>query len=108
MTTHYHMKSFLKLIILFQCITELYRFLATELYKIVNGLLPDIMKDVFPLNNNLSCNTRNKRAFHSGPIRSVTYGSETLSHLGPKIWELVPTHMKSLQSIALLVLTIFQ
>ena len=25
--------------------------LATELYKIVNGLSPDIVKDIFPLNN---------------------------------------------------------
>ena len=59
--------------------------LATELYLIVNGLSPDIMKDDFPLNNNLLYNTRNRRAFHSRPIRSVTYGSEILSHLAPKI-----------------------
>ena len=74
--------------------------LATELYKIVNGLSPDIMKDVFLLNNSLSYNTRNRRTFHSRPIRSVTYGSETLSHLAPKIWELVPTRMKSLKCVA--------
>ena len=37
--------------------------LATELYKIVNGLSPNIIKDVFPLNNNLSYNTRNRRIF---------------------------------------------
>ena len=74
--------------------------LATKLYKIVNGLSPDIMKDVISSNNNLSYSTRNRRTFHSRPIRSIIYGSETLSHLAPKIWELVPTHMKSLQSIA--------
>ena len=73
--------------------------LETELYKIVNGLSTVIIKDVFPLNNNLSYNTRNRRTFHSRPIRSVTYGSETLFHLAPKIWELVPTHLKSLQSV---------
>ena len=70
--------------------------LETELYKIVNGLSTVIIKDVFPLNNNLSYNTRNRRTFHSRTIMSVTYGSETLSHLAPKIWELVPTHMKNL------------
>ena len=74
--------------------------LATELFKIVNGLSPDIMKDFFPLNNNFSYSTRNKKTFHSRPIRSVTYGSETLPHLAPTIWELAPTHMKSLQSVA--------
>ena len=31
--------------------------LATELYKIMNGLSPEIMKEVFPLNKNTSYNT---------------------------------------------------
>ena len=34
--------------------------LATELYKIVNGLSPEIMKKIFPFNENTSYNTRNK------------------------------------------------
>ena len=54
--------------------------LATELYKIVNGLSPE----VFPFNENTSYNTRNKRKFHSRSIKSVTFGSET-SHLAPKM-----------------------
>ena len=45
---------------------------ATELYNIVNGVSSDIMKDLFPLTNNLSYKTRNRRTFHSRPIRSVT------------------------------------
>ena len=68
--------------------------------KRVNGLSPDIMNDVFPLNNNLSYNTRNRRKLHSRHKLSVTYGSETLSHLVSKIRELVPTHMNSLKSVA--------
>ena len=74
--------------------------LATELYKIVNGLSLDIMKDPFLLNNNLSHNTRNRRTFHSRRIRSVTYSSETLFHLVTKICEHFLTHMESLQSVA--------
>ena len=70
------------------------KILATELYKLVNGLSLDIIKNAFPLNNNLLYNTRNRRSFNSRPIRSVTYGSETLSHLVPKILELVPTVLK--------------
>ena len=74
--------------------------LATELYKIVNGLSPEIMKEVFPFNENTSYNTRNKRKFHSRSIKSVTFGSETLSHLAPKIWELVPVEIKNVDSVA--------
>ena len=72
------------------------QFLATELYKIVNGLSPEIMKEAFPFNQNTSYNTRNKRKVHSRSINSVTIGSETLSHLAPKIWELVPVEIKNL------------
>ena len=68
--------------------------LVNKLYKIVNGLSPDIMNHVFPLSN-LSYNTRNRRTFHYRRKSSVT-----LSHLAPKIWELVPTHMKNLQYVA--------
>ena len=74
--------------------------LAIELYKVVNGFSPDIMKDVFPLNENSCCNTRNKRTFHSRDIRTVHFGSETLSHLAPKIWELVREEIKKLESVA--------
>ena len=73
---------------------------ATELYKIVNGLSPEIMKGVFPFNENTSYNTRNKRKFHSRAIKSVVFGSEMLSHLAPKIWELVPVEIKNVESVA--------
>ena len=74
--------------------------LATVLYKIVNGLSPEIMKEVFPFNENTSYNTRNKRKFHSRSIKSVAFGSETLSHLASKIWELVPVEIKNVESVA--------
>ena len=73
--------------------------LAFELYKVVNRFSPDIMKDVFPLNANSFYNTRNKRTFHSRHIRTFHFGSETLSHLAPKIWELVPEEIKELESV---------
>ena len=70
--------------------------LATELYKVVNGFSPDTMKDVFPLNENSFYNTMNKRTFDSSHIRTAHFGSETLSHLAPKINELVPEEVKKL------------
>ena len=32
-------------------------------------------------------------------VRTVKYGTETLAHLGPKIWNLVPDHIKSETSV---------
>ena len=74
--------------------------LATELHKIVNEFSPERMKEVLSFNENTSYNTRNKRKFHSRSIKSVTFGSETLSHLAPKIWELVTVEIKNADSVA--------
>ena len=73
---------------------------ANELYKIVNGLLPEIKKEVLPFNENTSYNTSNKRKFYSRSIKSVAFGSETLSHMAPKIWKLAPVEIKNVESVA--------
>ena len=64
----------------------------------MNGLSSEIMKEVFPFNENTSYNTRNKRTFHSRSIKSDNFGSEKLSYLAPKIWELVPVEIKNVDS----------
>ena len=69
--------------------------LAVELYKIMNGFSPDIMKDVFQINTSSTYNTRNWRMFRFRLIKTVYFGSETLSYLGPKIWELFQMNSKA-------------
>ena len=49
---------------------------------------PELMKEVFPFNENTTYNTRNKGKFYSMTIKSVTFGSEAVSNLATKIWEL--------------------
>ena len=66
----------------------------------MNGFSPNKIKDVFPLNESSLYNTRNERTFHSRRIRTVHFGSETLSHIAPKIWVLVPEEIKKLESAA--------
>ena len=75
------------------------QFLATELYKVLNGLSPDLMKDVFPLNDDSGYSTRNKRTFKSRNVKTVRHGTDSLAYLAPKIWELVPNEMKNLDSL---------
>ena len=75
------------------------QFLATELYKVLNGLSPDLMKDVFPLNDDSSYSTRNKRTFKSRNVKTIRCGTDSLAYLAPKIWELVPKEMKNLESL---------
>ena len=67
--------------------------LAVELFKIIHGLSPEIMKDILPLKekNNYCTNF----PFKTRNVHTVTYGTETISYLGPKIWSLIPDHIKT-------------
>ena len=52
------------------------------------------MNTMFPLSQN-PYNLHSNPTFKTENIRTVTYGSETLSYRGPQIWALVPSHKKS-------------
>ena len=74
--------------------------LATELYKIVNGPSPEIIKKFFTFNENTPDNTGNKRKFHLRAIKSVTFSYDMLLLLAPKAWELFPVEIKNLELVA--------
>ena len=66
--------------------------LAIELYKSINGIGPDILRDIFKLKEeNKYCS---KFPFETNRINTVYYGTETLSFIGPKIWTLIPNNLK--------------
>ena len=71
--------------------------LAIELYKVLNNISPEIMSSVFPLKDNIKYPTKNK--FKTRNVHSVKYGTESLAHLGPKIWALVPDNLKMIKSL---------
>ena len=56
--------------------------LATELYKVANGLSPKIMKHVFPLKESTRYPTRH--IFQSRNVHTSSFGINSLAHLGPK------------------------
>ena len=66
--------------------------LAIELYKVAYGLSPKIMNLVLPLNDHAKYPGEN--SFMTRNVKTVSYGTETLAHLGPIIWSIVPTDMK--------------
>ena len=72
--------------------------LATELFKISNELSPDIVKETFQ-KRIISYNLRNKNSFMTRQVNSVYHGTESLSFLGPKIWDQVPQEIKESKSI---------
>ena len=64
--------------------------LATEMYKLRNGLAPKIMVDLFPLRE-INYNIRGCNVFKH--VNTFYYGKETLSFRGPKTWSLVPAEI---------------
>ena len=71
--------------------------LATELYKFVDGIYPKLISDCFKLNKMTVYNTRNSH--YSQPVRTVLHCTESLSHLGPKVWEFVLSDTKNLSTL---------
>ena len=68
--------------------------LAIELYKVWHGLSPKIMNLIFPIT--MTPAIRGQNCFSSRNIKSANYGTDTLAHLAPKIWKLVPNEWKTL------------
>ena len=74
--------------------------LAVEMFKVLKGVAPEIMNEIFQFKEPCSYGTRNYSEFKRTNVRTVTYGENSISHLGPKIWDLVPIEMKSLDSVS--------
>ena len=72
--------------------------LATEMFKIYKNLSPVIMTDLFHVRQN-NYNLRHNSYFAIPNVKSVYHGTESLSNLGPRIWNLVPDKLKQLVDI---------
>ena len=72
--------------------------LAIEMFKVKNNIGPEILNEVFKIKDKCY-NTRFNSDFERRNIKSVRYGSETLSSLGPQIWDLIPLEVRNLTSL---------
>ena len=72
--------------------------LATEMYKVKNGISPVMMTCIFNEVHN-KYNLRNNRIWSTHNVRTVNCGTETLSFRGPKTWELLPDSIKEAKSL---------
>ena len=68
--------------------------LAIAMYKI-NNLSPKITQNLF-INNTQNYNLRSNTQFKVAVPKTVRYGTETFSYIGPKIWELIHNDLKKL------------
>ena len=66
--------------------------LAIELFKVVNGTSPTIMSKIFKLKEKVRYPSEN--IFVTNNIKTVKYGQNSLSYLGPKIWYILPKEIR--------------
>ena len=67
--------------------------LATEMFKI-----SDIVREIFQ-ERSVPYNLRSDNNCASRHVNSVYHGTESLSFLGPKIWEQVPPELKAMETL---------
>ena len=68
--------------------------LATEIYKVKNGMAPAILNDVFSFNNSPVYSLRSGDCLNRTNTRTTHYGIESISNIGAKIWNILPNDIK--------------
>ena len=72
--------------------------LATEMYKADHNHSPIILSDIFQ-RRSIQYKLRGKQDFLTHNIHSVRYGTDLLSYLGPKVWDLIPNEKKESKTL---------
>ena len=72
--------------------------LATEMFKVYRNISPPIFSEIFH-RRDINYNLRINSDFAMPNVMSVFHGSESISYLGPKIWDIVPFKLKELTSV---------
>ena len=72
---------------------------ATEIFKLKNRLAPEIMKEVFEIQN-LAYNFYSDAIhFKRDNVKTTHYGIQSVMYLGPKIWDMMPNKIKNCSSL---------
>ena len=74
--------------------------LTAEIFKTKSELNPKIMEEIFSFKN-VDYNLRNNTSLKIGNLKTVYYGTESLTNLGAKIWNLLPNEYKELKSLSM-------
>ena len=73
--------------------------ISTAMYKVANGISPEIMNEVSKLREETHYYLRHTAQFLVDLINNVFNGSESALYLGPKIWEQILTAIKNKDSL---------
>ena len=69
------------------------------MFRFYTGLLPPLMNNIFKLNAEHSYNLGQVSEFSRPLVKTVYHGTESISYLGPKIWDILPEKLKSIDNL---------
>ena len=75
------------------------KILATGMFKVSRNLASSQMHEIFKLKDHPQYNLRHNSLFSWPLVKSVYKGSESLSFLGPKIWDILLDSSKGLPNL---------
>ena len=70
------------------------------MYKFLHGLSAAIMGNIIQRNRFLTYNLRTRQELYNRNPKTVSYGTETISFLAPKMWANVPQNIKNCISLS--------
>ena len=74
--------------------------LCIEIFKTLNNINPAFMNEIFELRKtNRAVRNQYKLNLEVPIINQVTFGAKSIRYLGPKIWNSLPFHIKSSESL---------
>ena len=68
--------------------------LTTEMYNVSDKFSPPNTNENFEVRTEHSCNLRQNSQFFLSLVKSVYHGNESISYLGPKFWNTLPSVYK--------------
>ena len=76
------------------------QYLAIEMFCISRNISLPIMNDIFKQKDNSQYNLRQISEFSRLLVKSVHHGSESVSFLGPKIWDMLLDDYRDIDSLS--------
>ena len=73
--------------------------LIIEIFKTKVGINPEIMNEIFIFKKPIY-DFRKTDTLKRIKVKSVKFGTESVSYLGPKLWDLLPTEFKNIESLS--------
>ena len=73
--------------------------LVSEMRKVKIEESPSVMHEIIQINDSNNFNLSKSKLFRPGNPKTVYYGTETISVLGPKLWIILPDNYKNSKSL---------